>query len=77
MSLVYGWKYLKAKMEFKFASIEKNLIKFIQEFANCQNKPALVAVVKTLTFATDLNLFTNNICTILTMKKTKYYGKFI
>ena len=77
MSLVYGWKYLKAKMEFKFVSIEKNLIKFIQEFANCQNKSALVAVAKTLTFATDLNLFTNHICTILTMKKTKYYGKVI
>ena len=55
----------------------KNLTKFIQEFANCQNKAALVAVVKTFIFVTDLNLFMNNICTILTMKKTKYYGKFI
>ena len=56
MSLVYGWKYSKTKMEFIFVSIEKNLIKFIQEFANCQNKPTLVAVVKTFMFVTDLNL---------------------
>ena len=56
MSLVYGWKYSKTKMEFIFVSIEKNLIKFIQECANCQNMPTLVAVVKTVMFVTDLNL---------------------
>ena len=33
MSLVYGWKYSKTKMEFIFAFIEKNLIKLTKEFA--------------------------------------------
>ena len=33
MSLFYGWKYSKMKMEFIFVLIEKNLIKFTKEFA--------------------------------------------
>ena len=33
MSLVYGWKYSKTKMEFIFVLIEKNLIKLTKEFA--------------------------------------------
>ena len=33
MFLVYGWKYSKTKIEFIFVLIEKNLIKFIKEFA--------------------------------------------
>ena len=47
MSLVYGWKYSKTKIEFSFVLIEKNLINFVKDFAISQNKLANVAVVKT------------------------------
>ena len=36
MFLDYGWKYSKTKTEFIFVLTEKNLIKFIKEFAVCQ-----------------------------------------
>ena len=46
MFLDYGWKYSKTKTEFIFVLIEKNLIKFIKEFAIYQKKLASVAVMK-------------------------------
>ena len=69
MSLVYGWKYSKTKMEFTFVLTEKNLIKFIKEFAISQNKFASVAVMKTAIFVTNLNLFISNICNTLISQK--------
>ena len=54
----------------------KNLIKFIKEFAVCQEKFVSTGDVKTILFVTDLSLFINNRCTTLTMKKAKCYGKF-
>ena len=68
MSLVYRWKYSKMKMEFIFVLIEKNLIKFIKEFAICQNKFASIAVVKSY-ICNKFNLFINNTCTTLTSQK--------
>ena len=69
MFLDYGWKYSKTKTEFMFVLTEKNLIKFIKEFAICQIKFASVAVMKIVLFVTDLNLFINNTCTTLTSRK--------
>ena len=69
MFLDYGWKYSKTKTEFIFVLIEKNLIKFIKEFAIYQKKLASVAVMKIVLFVTDLNLFINNTCTTLTSQK--------
>ena len=69
MFLDYGWKYSKTKTEFIFVLIEKNLIKFIKEFAIYQKKLASVAVMKIVLFVTDLNLFINNTCTTLTIRK--------
>ena len=69
MFLDYGWKYSKTKTEFIFVLIEKNLIKFIKEFAIYQKKLASVAVMKIVLFVTDLNLFINNTCTTLTSRK--------
>ena len=69
MFLDYGWKYSKTKTEFIFVLIEKNLIKFIKEFAIYQKKLASVAVMKIVLFVTDLNSFINNTCTTLTSRK--------
>ena len=69
MFLDYGWKYSKTKTEFIFVLIEKNSIKFIKEFAIYQKKLASVAVMKIVLFVTDLNLFINNTCTTLTIRK--------
>ena len=69
MFLDYGWKYSKTKTEFIFVLIEKNLIKFIKEFAIYQKKLASVAVMKIVLYVTDLNLFINNTCTTLTRRK--------
>ena len=69
MFLDYGWKYSKTKTEFIFVLTEKNLIKFIKEFAICQNKFVSIAVMKIVLFVTDLNLFINNTCTTLTSRK--------
>ena len=69
MFLDYGWKYSKTKTEFIFVLIEKNLIKFIKEFAIYQKKLASAAVMKIVLFVTDLNLFINNTCTTLTSRK--------
>ena len=66
----------KKKKEFIFVLTEKNLIKFIKEFAVCQKKLVSAGDVKIVLFVTDLSLFIDNRCTTLTMKKAKCYGKF-
>ena len=70
MFLGYGQKYSKTKTEFIFVLTEKNLIKFIKEFALCQKKLVSTVDVKTVLFVTDLSSFVNSTCTTLTMKKT-------
>ena len=69
MSLVYGRKYSKTKMEFIFALTEKNLIKVIKEFAILHNRFASVVVVRTGIFVANLNSFINNICNTLANRK--------
>ena len=66
----------KKKKELLFVLTEKNLIKFIKEFAVCQKKLVSAGDVKIVLFVTDLSLFIDNRCTTLTMKKAKCYGKF-
>ena len=66
----------KKKKELIFVLTEKNLIKFIKEFAVCQKKLVSAGDVKIVLFVTDLSLFIDNRCTTLTMKKAKCYGKF-
>ena len=66
----------KKKKEIIFVLTEKNLIKFIKEFAVCQKKLVSAGDVKIVLFVTDLSLFIDNRCTTLTMKKAKCYGKF-
>ena len=69
MSLVYGRKYSKTKMEIIFALTEKNLIKVIKEFAILHNRFASAVVVRTGVFVTNLNSFINNICNTLANRK--------
>ena len=66
---VYGWKYLKITKELIYALTKKNLIKFITEFPFFQENIVSNAVLKTVLFAKDLNLFINKTCIILTNKK--------
>ena len=68
---------LKTTKEFIYVLTKKNLIKFIKELAFFQENIVSAAILKTVSFVKDLDLFVNNTCIILTNKKIKCCGRFI
>ena len=54
---------------------KKELDEIHQRISFLSKKVCFSCDLKNVLFATDLSLFINNICTTLTMKKTKCYGK--